>query len=156
MTPKDKDKNGDEENYEDNDENKETQKEKDEDKEKHKDKDMERNKDNNGDNEKRNDKDNHEDCLVLSESNASNQIKRKVLLVKMFFLGFSCIDIAEQTSLFKGFLPTAEVSGELVFDDDRLDPDPGRLHHLLSHHVARQQQFSSGKQGIDCYGQTRR
>ena len=85
MKQKDKDKNGDEENYEDNDENKETQKEKDEDKEKHKDKDMERTKDNNGDNEKRNDKDNHEDCLVLSESNATNQIKRKVLLVKLFF-----------------------------------------------------------------------
>ena len=50
----------------------------------------------------------------------------------MYFLGFFFIDITDQNTLFKELLPLPEVGGELVFDDEMLDPPPpGRLHRLL-------------------------
>ena len=58
----------------------------------------------------------------------------------MYFLGFFRIDIADQKALFKGFLPPPEVGGELVVDDEMLDPPPpqGFLHRLLGHPVRKE------------------
>ena len=49
----------------------------------------------------------------------------------MYFLRIFRLDIADQNSLFKELLPPPEVGGELVFDDEMLDPPQGRLHRLL-------------------------
>ena len=51
----------------------------------------------------------------------------------MYFLRIFRLDIADQNTLFKELLPPPEVGGELVFDDEMLDPPPpqGRLHRLL-------------------------
>ena len=49
----------------------------------------------------------------------------------MYFLGFFRIDITDQKIFFKELLPPPEVGGELVFDDEMLDPPQGRLHRLL-------------------------
>ena len=40
----------------------------------------------------------------------------------MYLLGFFRMDIADPKTLFKGLLPPPEVGGELVFDDEMLDP----------------------------------
>ena len=49
----------------------------------------------------------------------------------MYFLRIFSLDIADQNTLFKELLPPPEVGGELVFDDEMLDPPQGRLHRLL-------------------------
>ena len=49
----------------------------------------------------------------------------------MYFLRIFRLDIADQNTLFKELLPPPEVGGELVFDDEMLDPPQGRLHRLL-------------------------
>ena len=55
----------------------------------------------------------------------------------MYLLGFSRMDIADQNALFKGLLPPPEDGGELVFDDEMLDPPPhGLLHRLLGGQTA--------------------
>ena len=42
------------------------------------------------------------------------------------------MDIADQNELFKLLLPLPEVRGELVFDDEMLDPLQGFLTHLVA------------------------
>ena len=42
----------------------------------------------------------------------------------MYFLRIFRLDIADQNTLFKELLPPPEVGGELVFDDEMLDPPP--------------------------------
>ena len=49
----------------------------------------------------------------------------------MYFLRIFRLDIADQNTLYKELLPPPEVGGELVFDDEMLDPPQGRLHRLL-------------------------
>ena len=62
----------------------------------------------------------------------------------MYFLKFFCTDIADQYALFKVLLPPPKGGGELVFDDNMLDPLQGRLHHLLGQPVDIGQIFPSG------------
>ena len=58
----------------------------------------------------------------------------------MYFLRIFRMDIADQNALFKELLPLPEVGGELVFNDEMLDPPPqGFLHRLLGHPVVRKQ-----------------
>ena len=57
----------------------------------------------------------------------------------MYFIRFFRMDIADQNELFKLLLPLPEVRGELVFDDEMLDPLQGLLHRFLTHLVARKQ-----------------
>ena len=49
----------------------------------------------------------------------------------MYFLRIFRLDIADQNTLYKELLPPPEVGGELVFDDEMLDPPQGCLHRLL-------------------------
>ena len=61
----------------------------------------------------------------------TKQNKNYCLDIKMYFLRFFRIYIADQIALFKGLLPPPNDGGELVFDDDMLHPIQGRLHRLL-------------------------
>ena len=81
---------------------------------------------------------------VYSESNATDKINKKSCLhIKMYLLGFFRMDIANTKTLFKGLLPPPKVGGELVLDDEMLDPLQGRLHCLLDQPDDIQQIFFS-------------
>ena len=77
---------------------------------------------------------------VYSESNARDKINKKSCLhIKMYLLGF----FRNPKTLFKGLLPPPKVGGELVLDDEMLDPLQGRLQCLLDQPDDIQQIFFS-------------
>ena len=79
---------------------------------------------------------------VYSKSNATDKITRKWLIIHdnvsslIFWHGYCRLGSTFQRAVTTG--------GELVFDDNMLDPLQGRLHHLLGQPVDTGQIFSSG------------
>ena len=80
---------------------------------------------------------------MQSKSNATNEIKQKLLIVHKKVSSRIC-RFVDQGALFKGLLPPLEVGGELAFDDEMPDPLQGRLHCLLGQPDGLQQILFSG------------